>query len=98
MSYMAPELTSGRIDTSKNVKKFKYNSKVDIWALGITIYQMVLLQVPSPYSVNETEITKLKEVGFQSFIPKDAIFYNYFRDRKFKLCLNFKGKSLAMRS
>ena len=58
---MAPELVN-RIGSSNQVKKFKYGSKVDIWALGITLFQMVLLQVPNPYQVNAGKLAELKQV------------------------------------
>lgn len=66
--YMAPEIASTSSAT--------YDSKVDIWSLGMVIYEMMTLQVP--HAICETKMTRfqlhdLVSNGAKPTIPKNVL-------------------------
>ena len=70
--YSAPEIIEGK----------KYNFKADIWSLGVTFYQLMILDFPFEGSTNEEMQNNIIERKKKE-IPEDC---NY--DQKFKEIIN----------
>lgn len=77
LQYMAPELLKAYLDNDENIE---YNKEIDIWAIGIIVYEMVFHEKPfgwNKYKENGTDSRFFimncisKELDFPYTIPDD---------------------------
>ena len=78
VQYMAPELLHSYINSVKN---YKYGKEVDIWAIGIIVYEMFFYEKPfgwNKYTKNKSDLKEFvtnsiyDELIFPFTIPDDA--------------------------